>query len=196
MQYLLPNLPYSYDALEPYIDARTVEIHYSKHHQTYVNNLNKVLAGYPVLDKTYKSLEEILKSPDKAPFSEKDKIFFRNNAGGAMNHSLYWEIMGPQKQINEQLAQELRKVFGSLEEFKKLFTNTAVSHFGSGWAWLSRDESNKLKVYSLPNQDSPLSMNHIPLIALDLWEHAYYLKYRNRRPEYIENWWNVLRLLP
>ncbi len=192
MKYQLPRLNYSLDALEPYIDAKTVEIHYSKHHQTYVNNLNTVLDKYPELEE--KSLEELLKNFSNLSIDEKDKNFFRNNAGGILNHNLYWEIMGPKKNIDEILVSGVKKEFGSVEEFKKLFTEVATKQFGSGWAWLVKDNDGKLLVYSLPNQDSPFLKNHIPIIALDVWEHAYYLKYQNRRVEYIENWWNIFKL--
>lgn len=192
MKYQLPELNYSFDALEPYIDTKTVEIHYSKHHQTYVNNLNMVLEKYPAIaDKT---IEDLLRDYANLQMEEKDKIFFKNNAGGVLNHNLYWQIMGSTKETDEALYTELKKEFGTLEEFKKLFTEVATKQFGSGWAWLVRDELNKLKVYTLPNQDSPYMQNHTPVIALDVWEHAYYLKYQNRRVEYIENWWNIFKL--
>ncbi len=193
MKYKLMSLPYSYDALEPYIDAKTIEIHYSKHHQTYVNNLNSVLEKYP--DLTDKKLENLILNLETLPFEEKDKMFFKNNAGGVINHNLYWEIMGPKKEVDEILVSEIKKEFGSIEEFKKIFGDIALKHFGSGWAWLVKDSENKLQIYSLPNQDSPYMKNHIPIIGLDVWEHAYYLKYQNRRNEYIEAWWNVLKLI-
>ena len=194
MKYDLPELPYSYDSLEPYIDAKTMEIHHTKHHQTYVNNLNTILDKYKLEDG--KSIEDLLINLQDAPFEEADKTKFRNNAGGSINHTLFWFIMGPGKEVDEELLTEIKSEFGSLEEFKKSFSNAALTHFGSGWAWLSRDENKKLKLYSLPNQDSPYLLHHIPIIGLDVWEHAYYLKYQNRRVEYIENWWNVLKLLP
>lgn len=193
MKYNLPKLPYQYNALEPYIDARTMEIHHTKHHQTYINNLNTVLEKYPqVADK---KLEELLKNIDSTPFEGKDKTMFRNNAGGHLNHSLFWTILAPKKEEDKVLKSDVEKTFGSIQEFKKLFTETATKHFGSGWAWLARDSSGKLFLYSLPNQDSPYLTGHTPIVGLDVWEHAYYLKYQNRRPEYIENWWNVLKLL-
>lgn len=191
MKFLLPTLNYSFDALEPYIDAKTIEIHYSKHHQTYVNNLNTVLDKYSTI--TDKTIEDLLRDYANLQMEEKDKIFFKNNAGGVINHNLYWQIMGPKKEIDESLVSDIKKEFGTVEEFKKIFTEEAAKQFGSGWAWLVRDETDKLKVYSLPNQDSPYMQNHTPVIALDVWEHAYYLKYQNRRAEYIENWWNVLK---
>lgn len=193
MKYQLPQLLYSYDALEPYIDARTMEIHHTKHHQAYVDKLNAVLEKYP--DLAQRKLEDLIGNLHDLPMAEEDKKTLKNNGGGHLNHSLFWQIMGPTKSVDELLVEELKKEFGSIEEFKKIFSNVAVSHFGSGWAWLVRTQDNKLQVYSLPNQDSPLSKNHTPIIGLDVWEHAYYLKYQNRRPEYVENWWNVLKLL-
>jgi superoxide dismutase, Fe-Mn family len=194
MKYLLPKLTYNYNELEPYIDAKTMEIHYTKHHQTYINNLNTILEKYPAFSD--KPLEELLEDLDSLPFTdEKDKRMFKNNAGGHINHSLYWKIMGPNKEIDEKLVSDIRKEFGSTEEFKKLFTQIAVTHFASGWVWLVRDEKEALKVYSLPNQDSPYLTGHTPVIALDVWEHAYYLKYQNRRAEYVEAWWNTLKLV-
>ena len=198
MKYTLPSLPYAYDALEPYIDARTMEIHLTKHHQGYVDKLNAVLDKYP--DLAEKKLEDLIGNLHDLPMAEDDKKILKNNGGGHLNHSLFWQIMGPQKSVDQVLVDELIGIFGSVEEFKKLFTQTAVSHFGSGWAWLVRDDAGKLKIYSLPNQDSPLMHpphlnGHTPIIGLDVWEHAYYLKYQNRRAEYVENWWNVLKLL-
>lgn len=193
MKYELPKLEYGYDSLEPYIDAKTMEIHRAKHHQAYIDKLNAVLEKYP--DLADKKLEDLLKDLPSLAMEEGDRTTLKNNGGGHLNHALFWQIMSPQKQIDAALANEIAKTFNSMEEFKKLFNDTATKHFGSGWAWLVRDESNVLKVYSLPNQDSPLSKGHAPIIGLDIWEHAYYLKYQNRRAEYIENWWNVLKLL-
>ncbi len=193
MKYELPPLPYSYDALEPYIDSRTMEIHHTKHHQAYVNNLNAVLEKYPDLQD--KALEDLLRNLSSLKMEEKDRTILKNHGGGHINHSLFWQIMGPSKQVDEVLRAEIQKEFGSFDEFKKVFSQTAIAHFGSGWAWLVRDENQKLKVYSLPNQDSPYLQGHIPIIGLDVWEHAYYLKYQNRRNEYVEAWWNVLKLL-
>ena len=194
MTYSLPPLPYSYDSLEPYIDAQTMEIHHSKHHQAYITNLNAVLAKYPQL--AGRKLEELMENLSQQPFSEADKIFFKNNGGGHLNHYFFWQIMGKEKQTDVKLAEEIKKKFGSLEEFKKLFSQTAISRFGSGWAWLVRNKQGNLDVYSTANQDSPHLQGDIPLIGLDVWEHAYYLKYQNRRNEYVENWWHILKLLP
>ena len=193
MKYELPKLSYSYDALEPYIDAKTMEIHHAKHHQAYIDKLNAVLEKYPNLQD--KKLEELIKDLPNSVMDENDKKTIHNNGGGHLNHSFFWQIMGTKKEVDEALFEEIKATFGSQEEFKKIFTNTAATHFGSGWAWLARDEQNKLQIYSLPNHDFPYLKGHQPIIVLDLWEHAYYLKYQNRRAEYIENWWNVLKLL-
>lgn len=197
-KYQLPPLPYPYDALEPYLDAQTMELHHTKHHQAYLDKLNALLERYPELAE--KKLEELISNLPNLPLPEADKQILRNNGGGHLNHSFFWQIMGPKKEPDYLLIQEIEKTFGSVAEFKKQFTATALAHFGSGWAWLVRDSAGKLRIYSLPNQDSPLtpyfdSTGHTPLIGLDLWEHAYYLKYQNRRAEYIENWWQVLKLL-
>ena len=193
MKYELPQLQYSFDSLEPHIDAKTMEIHYSKHHQAYVDKLNAVLEKYPML--ADKKLEDLIKELPSLEMDEADKTILKNNGGGHLNHSFFWQIMNPQKQIDAILADEIVKSFGSVEEFKKSFSDTAAKHFASGWAWLARDENGKLQIYSMPNHETPISKGHTPIIVIDLWEHAYYLKYQNRRAEYIENWWNVLKLL-
>jgi Fe-Mn family superoxide dismutase len=193
MKYELPPLPYSYDALEPYIDAKTMEIHHTKHHQAYTDKLNAVLEKYPDLSAT--PIEELFRNFATLQMSDADKTTLRNNGGGYINHNLFWEIMGPKKEVNEKLLEEIIQAFGSVDEFKKLFTEAALNQFGSGWAWLVRDENGKLQIYSTPNQDSPYLKGHTPIICLDVWEHAYYLKYQNRRAEYIESWWNVLKLI-
>jgi Fe-Mn family superoxide dismutase len=193
MKYELPPLPYSYDALEPYIDAKTMEIHHTKHHQAYTDKLNAVLEKYPDLSAT--PIEELFRNFVTLQMSDADKTILRNNGGGYVNHNLFWEIMGPKKEVDEGLSKEIIQTFGSVDEFKKLFTEAALNQFGSGWAWLVRDENGKLQIYSTPNQDSPYLKGHTPIICLDVWEHAYYLKYQNRRAEYIENWWNVLKLI-
>ena len=198
MKYELPKLSYSYDALEPYIDAKTMEIHHSKHHLAYVDKLNNILEKYQ--DLADNKLEDLIANLHDLPMTEEDKKLLKNNGGGHLNHSLFWQIMGPKKEIDQVLVEEIKRTFSSVEEFKKIFSDAAAKHFGSGWAWLVRDENGKLKVYSLPNQDSPLThpphlSGHAPIFCLDVWEHAYYLKYQNRRAEYTENWWNVLRLL-
>ena len=193
MTFELPKLAYAYDALEPFIDAKTMEVHHGKHHQTYTDNFNAVIAKYPVL--ADKSAEEILKNLNSLQVDEKDRTAIKNQGGGYLNHKIFWEIMSPQKEVDQSLKDEIERTFGSLEEFKKLFTEVATKQFGSGWAWLVRDENGSLKIYSLPNQDSPLTLGHTPIFCLDVWKHAYYLKYQNRRAEYIVNWLNVLKFL-
>ncbi|MFN3605538.1 MAG: superoxide dismutase, partial [Leptonema sp. (in: bacteria)] len=178
------------EALEPYIDKLTMEIHHTKHHQAYVNNLNSALEKYPEFHDL--ELEEILKNLNQLP--EEIKTMVRNNGGGHYNHSLFWEIMKPNGGGKPQgkLAEDINNTFGSFENFKNLFSETALKHFGSGWAWLVLTPEKKLKVYSLPNQDNPLMNGDLPIMGLDIWEHAYYLKYQNRRNEYIQAWWNVV----
>jgi len=192
-KYELPQLPYNYAALGPFIDAKTMEIHHSKHHQAYIDKLNGVLEKYPNLSE--KPLEELLKNLGSLEMDEKDKTVLKNNGGGHLNHRFFWTIMSPEKAIDQALVNEITSVFGSVEEFKKKFAEAATSRFGSGWAWLIRTSDGQLQVYSTPNQDSPIMENKTPLIGLDVWEHAYYLKYQNRRPEYVENWWKVLKLI-
>ncbi|HBB03075.1 MAG: Superoxide dismutase, superoxide dismutase, Fe-Mn family [Candidatus Peregrinibacteria bacterium GW2011_GWF2_38_29] len=192
-KYTLAPLPYSYDALEPYIDAQTMQIHHDKHHQAYLDKFNTMLEKYPQI--TFENPDDVLKNIKNLPVDETDRASLKNNGGGFVNHNLFWQIMGPQKTPDAKLIEEITREFGSVDTFKKLFTDVSVKHFGSGWTWLTRDANNKLKVYSLPNQDSPLSLNETPIITLDLWEHAYYLKYQNRRPEYIDNFWNALKLI-
>ncbi|MBT3949074.1 superoxide dismutase [Candidatus Parcubacteria bacterium] len=193
MEHTLYKLPYSFDALEPYIDAATMEIHYTKHHQAYLDNFKKVVEKYPELQD--KSAENILQNLKSLNVDEADRKALQNHGGGFVNHNIYWSIMGPEKEIDETLVNDIEKTFDSLDSFKELFNLTATKQFGSGWAWLVRDENQELKVYSLPNQDSPLTLRHTPILALDVWEHAYYLKYQNKRAEYIENWWNVVKII-
>lgn len=193
MPHTLPKLPYSYDALEPYIDARTMEIHHTKHHQGYIDKLNGVLEKYPDLQD--KPVEDLLKNLNILKVEEADRTLIRNHGGGHINHSLFWQIMGSKKEIDEQLVANIKTAFGSVEEFKKQFTQLAVTLFGSGWVWLALDEKAKLHLHQMPNQDSPYLHSHTPVIGLDVWEHAYYLNYQNRRAEYIENWWGVLKLI-
>jgi Fe-Mn family superoxide dismutase len=193
MKHLLPELKYSFDALEPWIDSKTMEIHYGKHHQGYADKMNAILEKYPELSD--KNPIELMKGLEGLSMDEKDKLGFKNSGGGYINHSLFWEVMGPKKGINKPLADEIASVFGSIGEFKNKFSDLAVSHFGSGWAWLVRNKSGVLEIYSTQNQDSPLLKGDEPLMCLDVWEHAYYLKYQNRRAEYVQNWWNVLRII-
>lgn len=189
----LPKLPYAYDALEPYLDAKTMEIHHSKHHAAYVDKLNKALEKYPNLQE--KKIDDLLKNLETLDVEEKDRIAIRNNAGGHANHTLFWSLMDPKKQADASLTEEIKKAFGSIDEFKKQFGDAATTRFGSGWAWLVKKPGGGLEICSTPNQDSPLMKDDQPIIGLDVWEHAYYLKYQNRRPEYIESWWNVLKLI-
>ena len=193
MKYSLPELPYKYDSLAPYIDEMTMRIHHTKHHQAYINNLNTVLEKYPRI--ADKKLEDLMMNLDSQPFDQKDKTVFRNNAGGHLNHSFFWTIMAPEKEIDGKILEKIKKEFGSEDEFKKQFTASAMGRFGSGWAWLVETPDNKLQVYSTPNQDSPILKGDTPIIGIDVWEHAYYLKYQNKRLEYIENWFNVLKLI-
>mgnify|MGYP005838123187 CR=1 FL=1 len=188
MAYDLPKLEYPYDALEPYIDARTMEIHHTKHHQTYVNNVNKALEGS---DLALVDVEDVLKNINSVP--EKIRQAVINNGGGHANHSLFWQIMGPNKggEPSGELAAAIKTAFGDFQTFKEQFSNAAATRFGSGWAWLVVADG-KLQVYSTANQDSPLSQGHTPILCLDVWEHAYYLQYQNRRPDYIAAWWNVV----
>lgn len=193
MKHILPKLSYEYNALEPHIDAATMEIHYTKHHQTYVDKLNAVLDKHADLQD--KPLEELMRSLDTLSVSDADKTALRNNGGGHLNHTFFWSIMGPSKKVDEKLVERIKKTFGSVDTFKEEFANNALNRFGSGWSWLVEDENHELKAYSTPNQDSPYLQGHTPLIGLDVWEHAYYLKYQNKRPDYVKSWWNVLTLI-
>jgi Fe-Mn family superoxide dismutase len=187
MAYALPALPYSFDALEPHIDARTMEIHYGKHHQAYCDNANKFLSG-TLLDG--EPIEEVLKRLDEIPQEKRTAV--RNHGGGYANHNMFWTMLGPKSSApSGDLANALKQSFGSVDAFREKFEAAALGQFGSGWAWLVRN-GDKLEVMNLPNQDSPLSIGKTPLLCLDVWEHAYYLKYQNRRPEYIAAWWQVV----
>lgn len=191
--YSLPPLNFKFNELEPYLDAKTVEIHYTKHHQSYVDNVNALLQTYPMANNH--SLEDLLRNPETIQMQDKDKIKFINNAGGYLNHNLYWKLLGANKQIDKSLVREINRVFGSLEQFKKIFSETASGQFASGWCWLVNDELNRLKIYNLPNHATPIQQGHVPILVLDLWEHSYYLKYQNKRNEYINNWWHILTLI-
>src|SRR3990167_3078453 len=193
MQYFIPALPYDYKALEPYIDEATMHYHHDKHHQAYVDKLNAVVAKHAVLQKG--KLEDLMKNLDSLDIPESDKKAFRNNGGGHLNHTLYFEVMGPQKQIDETLLSRIKQTFGSLETMQEEFNNNALTQFGSGWSWLVEDTGGNLKLYSTANQDSPFLQGHKPIIGLDVWEHAYYLKYQNKRGDYIKAWWSVLKFL-
>lgn len=185
----LPELPFSYDALEPFIDAQTMEIHHTKHHQGYVDKLNAALEGYPELQG--KTIEELLLELSELP--EDVRMAVRNNGGGHYNHSLFWSVLKNEKSMPEgELLEAIEKSFESFEKFKEQFTVAASTRFGSGWAWLIADVSGSLSVDSTPNQDTPLSESKTPILGLDVWEHAYYLKYQNKRPDYIDNFWNII----
>lgn len=193
MKFELPKLPYSYDALEPNIDAKTMEIHHTKHHQAYIDKLNAAVEKYP--DLAVMPVEDLLKNLASLNVEEADRTAIRNHGGGHANHSMFWQWLDPANSKDEKLAADIAAAFGSVEEFKKQFSDAASKVFGSGWAWLVRDETGKLMVYGLPNQDSPLLKGHTPLLGLDVWEHAYYLKYQNKRPDYIAAFWNVCKLV-
>lgn len=189
MSHVLPDLKYDYSALEPYIDAKTMEIHHQKHHGAYVSKLNAALEGHS--DLSGKSIEEILKDLNSVPESIRTAV--RNNGGGHFNHTMFWEIMAGNGggEPSGDLGSAIENTFDGFDKFKSEFANAAATRFGSGWAWLVLDGSN-LKIMSTANQDNPISEGLKPVLGLDVWEHAYYLKYQNRRPDYIENWWNVV----
>jgi superoxide dismutase, Fe-Mn family len=189
MAFTLPPLPYAFDALEPHIDKATMEIHHGKHHAAYVTNLNKALESAPELQS--KSIEELLK--DFASVPEAIKTAVRNNGGGHANHSLFWTLLAKdQGAPTGDIASVISSNFGSFDGFKEKFNAAATSRFGSGWAWLVKDSAGKFEITSTANQDSPYMEGKKPILGLDVWEHAYYLKYQNRRPEYISAWWNVI----
>ncbi len=190
MAYELPPLPYPKDALEPHIDAQTMEIHHGKHHNAYVTNVNKAIAGKPDLEK--KSVEELISNLNAVPEDIRNAV--RNNGGGHANHSLFWKLMSPKgggAPIG-RVADDVKAAFGSLEAFKEKFEAAGVGRFGSGWAWLIVNKAGKLEIVSTANQDSPIMDGNKPILGCDVWEHAYYLKYQNRRPDYLKAWWNVV----
>jgi superoxide dismutase, Fe-Mn family len=189
MPFSLPALPYAYDALEPHIDARTMEIHYTKHHQAYVNNLNAAIEKAPEL--ANKSLDDLMRGVNSVPEAVRTAV--RNNGGGHWNHSMFWELMGANKggEPTGKLADAIKSAFGDFSKFKEQFAAAGAGRFGSGWAWLIND-GGKLSITSTPNQDNPLMDGKTAILGLDVWEHAYYLKYQNRRPDYITAWWNVV----
>ncbi|MFI5284062.1 MAG: superoxide dismutase [Candidatus Dormibacterales bacterium] len=190
MPFELPPLPYAFDALEPHIDAKTMEIHHDKHHAAYVNNANAALEKYPDLGK--KSVEDLLWSISSVP--EDIRTVIQNNAGGHSNHSIFWSIMGPGGGGNPvgRIADSLKTTFGGYDAFKEQLTKAAVGRFGSGWAWLVVDKSGKLSIKAYANQDSPYMEGLTPILGVDVWEHAYYLKYQNRRADYVAAWFNTL----
>ncbi|TFZ40778.1 superoxide dismutase [Soehngenia longivitae] len=189
MSYKLPELNYSYDALEPFIDARTMEIHYTKHHQTYIDNLNKALEGRDEFKDM--PIEDLIASLNTLPDEIKTPV--RNNGGGHLNHTMFWQIMGPNAggEPKGELAEKIKDTFGGFDKFKEEFKKAALGRFGSGWAWLVVD-GEELKIVSTPNQDNPITDGLKPILGIDVWEHAYYLKYQNRRADYIDAWFNVI----
>lgn len=189
MPHTLPELSYDYNALEPHIDAKTMEIHHTKHHQTYINNLNAALESHPDLQD--KPVEDLIRDLGSVP--EAIRVAVRNNGGGHLNHSMFWTVMGPGTggQPSGDLASAIDSAFGSFSDFQDAFAKAGATRFGSGWAWLCVD-GGKLVVTSTPNQDNPVTDGLTPILGLDVWEHAYYLNYQNRRPDYIKAWWNVV----
>jgi Fe-Mn family superoxide dismutase len=189
MAFTLPALPYAFDALEPHIDAQTMQIHHGKHHQAYVNNLNAAIEKAPEL--AGKSLDDLMKGINSVPEAVRTAV--RNNGGGHWNHTFFWESMGPKKggEPSGKLADGIKAAFGDFAKFKEQFAAAGTTRFGSGWAWLVSD-GGKLSITSTPNQDNPLMEGKKAILGLDVWEHAYYLKYQNRRPDYITAWWNVV----
>ncbi len=190
MAYELPPLPYPYNALEPHIDEETMRIHHDRHHQTYVTNVNNALQNHPNLANM--PVEELVRNLNQVP--EDIRTVVRNNGGGHANHTLFWEIMGPNGggQPTGDLAQAIDQAFGGLDAFKQQLTQAAIGRFGSGWAWLSVEPGGGLRIESTANQDSPLMEGRTPILGVDVWEHAYYLKYQNRRPDYLNAWWNTV----
>ena len=190
MAYTLPELPYPENALEPHIDAQTMNIHRTKHHQAYINNVNAALEKYPNL--ANKSIEQLMRELSSVP--EDIRTAVRNNGGGHANHSMFWTIMGPKAggAPGGAIGDAIKNELGGFDAFKEAFNKAGLGRFGSGWAWLSLDKNKKLLVESTPNQDNPLMHGHTPLVGCDVWEHAYYLKYQNRRADYLAAWWNVV----
>jgi Fe-Mn family superoxide dismutase len=190
MAFQLPPLPYDFGALEPHIDAQTMEIHHDRHHQAYINNLNGAIEKHPELGS--KSIEELLKDLSAVPEDIRNVV--RNNGGGHYNHSLFWEVMGPNGggEPNGGVAGAINSAFGDYATFKDTLTKAAVGQFGSGWGWLVKDGSGKLSIFGRPNQDTPLSEGLTPILGVDVWEHAYYLKYQNKRPDYVGAWFNTI----
>ena len=186
----LPDLPYDYNALEPHIDEQTMRIHHDKHHAAYVSNLNAALEKHPEIDAG--SIEDLLRRFDRIPQDISTAV--RNNGGGHANHSLFWQVMSPDGggEPTGALADEIRSRFGGVDQFKEQFSNAAKGRFGSGWAWLIVDESRNLRIIDTQNQDSPLMEGYTPILGLDVWEHSYYLNYQNRRPDYVQAWWNTV----
>lgn len=192
MKYELPPLVYSYDALEPHIDSKTMEIHHAKHHQAYIDKLNGVLEKYPDLQN--RSLEDLIANLHGVPMNENYRRTLKNNGGGHLNHSFFWQVIAP-KSGGEPIgnaSEAIKRSFGSFEKFKEEFSRSALTIFGSGWGWLVVNQNKELKIITTPNQDSPLMDGDVPLLGIDMWEHAFYLKRQNRKNEYVEAFWNVV----
>jgi len=189
-EFTLPPLPYATNALEPHIDAQTMQLHHDRHHQTYVTNLNNAVRPYPRLQRM--SPEDLVRNLRAVPVPVRETI--RNNAGGHVNHTMFWRIMSPQGggEPTGEIARVIRRTFGSFDAFKREFNDAGTNRFGSGWAWLVRAPGNRFRIISTPNQDSPLMQGLFPVMGNDVWEHAYYLKYQNRRADYLNAWWNVV----
>ncbi|TXL57811.1 superoxide dismutase [Cerasibacillus terrae] len=189
-KFVLPELPYDVEALEPHIDAKTLQIHHGKHHATYVNNLNKALEGHQDLQE--KSLEYLLTNLESLPADIRTQV--RNNGGGTYSHKLFWEVMSPNGggEATADIGKEIDKYFGNFDNLQDELSKAAISRFGSGYGWLVMDHHGDLAVMSTANQDTPLTVGKTPLLVIDVWEHAYYLKYQNRRPEFVTNWWNTV----
>lgn len=193
MKFTLPSLNFDFNALEPHIDAETVEIHYSKHHQAYMDNFQALVDKYPELETM--TAEEILTNLETLKVDDNDWIKLKNMGGGYFNHNLYWSNLNPNNTKDENLIEKINRDFGSIEKFKEQFTQLATTLFGSGWVWLVEEPNGKLNIYQLANQDCPLTLGHKPILALDIWEHAYYLKYKNKRADYINAWWNLVKTI-
>ncbi|MDR9831910.1 superoxide dismutase [Staphylococcus coagulans] len=186
MAFVLPKLPYDYDALEPHIDKETMVLHHDKHHNTYVTKLNAAVEG---TDLENKSIEDLIANLDSVPEDKRTAV--RNNGGGHLNHSFFWQIISPNSEEKGEVVDKIKEQWGSLDAFKKEFADKAAGQFGSGWAWLVVN-NGQLEIVTTPNQDSPLTNGQTPILNLDVWEHAYYLKYQNKRPDYINSFWNVV----
>ncbi len=193
MKYQLPSLSYSYDALEPYIDARTMEIHHTKHHQGYIDKLNAVLEKYPALAE--RKLEDLMRELPRLPVEEADRTALKNHGGGHLNHSLFWQIMGPKSGDGTigNFLDTISHSFGSFVKFKEEFTKAALGIFGSGWCWLIVNKNQELRIVTTPNQDSPIINGDVPVFGIDMWEHAFYLQRQNRKNEYVDAFWNVVK---
>ncbi|HQF57297.1 MAG TPA: superoxide dismutase [Candidatus Magasanikbacteria bacterium] len=193
MKFTLPKLNFTFDALEPNIDAQTVETHYTKHHQGYMDNFQILVDKYPELKNL--TAEKILTDLEKLNINNIDRTKLKNMGGGYLNHNIYWSNLNPNNTKDKNLIKKINRDFGSIKKFKEQFTQLAITLFGSGWVWLVEKSDGKLDIYQLPNQDSPLTLGHKPILALDVWEHAYYLKYKNKRIDYINAWWNLIKLI-